>query len=135
MITLGDQVVLAPGVQILAHDSSLRNRIGFTKIKHVTIGNRVFIGAGSIVLPGVAIGDDVVIGAGSVVSNDIPSDSLALGHPARVLMPLREFEERERALLDKAPRYNEATPGRPLSMEERIAMRNEIPADGFGWGA
>lgn len=51
----------------------------------IRIGHNVWIGGSVTILPGVTIGDNVVIGAGSVVSRDIPSDSLALGNPARVV--------------------------------------------------
>ena len=58
----------------------------------VHIGNRVWIGAGAIILPGVTIGDDTVIGAGSVVTKDIPAGVVAVGNPCRVL---REIGERD----------------------------------------
>lgn len=51
----------------------------------VHIGNNVWIGSGSIILPGVTIGDNAVIGAGSVVTKDIPADMIAVGSPAKVI--------------------------------------------------
>lgn len=51
----------------------------------VHIGNNVWIGSGSVILPGVTIGDNAVIGAGSVVTRDIPSDMIAVGSPAKVI--------------------------------------------------
>ena len=51
----------------------------------VHIGSGVWIGSGSIILPGVTIGDNAVIGAGSVVTKDIPADSVAVGSPAKVI--------------------------------------------------
>jgi maltose O-acetyltransferase len=135
MITIGDSVVIAPGVQVIAHDASLRRRTGFTKVQPVVIGSRVFIGAGTLVLPGVTIGNDVVIGAGSLVARDIPDGSLAVGRPAEVVMPLAEFEARERDLLEEGPRYNEDTPGRLLTMTERESMRREIFPGTFGWSS
>lgn len=50
----------------------------------MTIGKNVWIGAGSIILPGVTIGDNTVIGAGSVVTKDIPANVVAVGSPCRV---------------------------------------------------
>ena len=58
----------------------------------VHIGNNCWIGAGSIILPGVTIGDNTVIGAGSVVTKDIPANVVAVGNPCRVL---REIGERD----------------------------------------
>ena len=54
----------------------------------VDYGENVSIGAGTIVLAGVTIGDNVTIGAGSLVTTDVPSNSLALGHPCRVVRSL-----------------------------------------------
>ncbi|MEG2632990.1 MAG: DapH/DapD/GlmU-related protein, partial [Oscillospiraceae bacterium] len=56
-----------------------------TKTAPVHIGNNVWIGGGAIILPGVTIGDNAVIGAGSVVTKDIPSNTVAVGNPCRVL--------------------------------------------------
>ena len=53
--------------------------------KPVTIGDNVWIGGSVTILPGIKIGDNVTIGAGSVVVNDIPSGSVAVGNPCRVI--------------------------------------------------
>ena len=95
-ISIGDDVILAPRVHILAHDASTKTFLGYTKVADVKIGNRVFIGAGTIVLPGVSIGDDVVIGAGSIVSKNIPSNSLAAGNPAKVISTLAEYLQKQK---------------------------------------
>ena len=96
-IRIGADVLLAPAVQLLTATHPLRaservpsaeERAGrspyCTYARPITIGNRVWLGAGAIVMPGVTIGDDVTIGAGSLVTTDIPSGSLAFGHPCRV---------------------------------------------------
>ena len=54
----------------------------------VVIGDNVWLGARVIVLPGVTIGDGAVVGAGSVVTRDVPSRSLAVGSPAKVVRAL-----------------------------------------------
>jgi len=56
----------------------------------VTIGDNVWIGFDSVVLPGVRIGRDSVIGARSVVTEDIPERSIAVGSPARVIRTIHE---------------------------------------------
>jgi acetyltransferase-like isoleucine patch superfamily enzyme len=58
----------------------------------VIIGDGSWLGHGSIILPGVTIGEHVVIGANSVVTKNIPSFSVAVGSPARVI---RKFVENE----------------------------------------
>ena len=60
--------------------------------KEIKIGNNVLIGNGTIILKGVNIGNDVVIGAGSVVTKDIPSNSLAVGNPARVVKKIEGWK-------------------------------------------
>ena len=75
---IGDNVTLAPRVHILAHDASTKKALGYTRIGVVNIGNNVFIGASSTILPGISIGNNVVIGANSVVSRDIPDNSVIL---------------------------------------------------------
>lgn len=100
-IEIGDNVVLAPRVHILAHDASTGLFIGYTKIANVKIGNNVFIGASSTILPGVTIGDNVIVGAGSVVSKDIPSNSLAVGVPARVVSTLEDYLNKEKLMMNE----------------------------------
>lgn len=59
-----------------------RGRIaGGLKPGNVHIGNRVWIGGNTILLPNITIGDDTVIGAGSIVTHDIPSGVVAVGNP------------------------------------------------------
>ncbi|MFR9567161.1 MAG: DapH/DapD/GlmU-related protein, partial [Rikenellaceae bacterium] len=65
-------------------DAVQRNK-GLEFAKPITIGNNVWIGGGVTVLPGVDIGDNCVIGAGSVVVKSIPSGSIAVGNPCRVI--------------------------------------------------
>ena len=60
--------------------------------KPITIGQDCWLGGNVIVLPGVTIGDRVVVGAGSVVTRDIPSDSLAVGNPARVIRKIEDSD-------------------------------------------
>ncbi|MFC3816427.1 acyltransferase [Lysobacter sp. GCM10012299] len=78
LIEIGDDVTLAPRVHVLAHDASTKRALGFTRIGRVRIGERVFVGAGSIILPGVSIGDDVIVRGGSFVTTDIPAGSVAV---------------------------------------------------------
>lgn len=89
-VTIGNDVMFAPGVQIYtaAHpiDKDQRKTLEFGKA--VTIGNDVWIGGGSIILPGVTIGNNCVIGAGSVITKNVPDNSMAVGNPARVIKSL-----------------------------------------------
>lgn len=84
-ITIGDDVLVGPNVQILTinHPISPQKRLLKTNLaKDVVIGNNVWIGAGAIILPGVEISDGSVIAAGSVVTKKVESNYLYAGNPA-----------------------------------------------------
>jgi maltose O-acetyltransferase len=105
LIEIGDYSVLAPYVHVLAHDSSTKRHIGYTRIGEVVIGSGVFVGAHSIVLPDVRIGDGAVIAPGSVVSMDIPAGTMAGGNPLRLLGSAAEFMAGQRELLERSRRF------------------------------
>ena len=107
LIEIGDDVTLAPRVYILAHDASTKRHLNYTRIGKVKIGNRVFIGAGSIILPGVTIGDNVVIGAGSVVSRDVIDGQVVAGNPAKTICSIEKFIERKKREMGKYPCFSE----------------------------
>ena len=114
-------------MHILCHDASTKAFLGYTKVGRVTIGNRVFIGAESVVLPGVTIGNDVVIGANSTVTHDIPANSVAVGAPARVICSLDEYLEKEKKRMKDAPVYDESyTLRKDVSMELRMRQKKEL---------
>jgi len=108
LISIGNHVALASKVQIIAHDASTRLFLDHDKLGKVVIGNDVFIGQGSIILPNVTIGNRVLIGAGSVVSKSIPSNSVAFGNPAKVKCTLGEYLERNRRLIKERPVYDKS---------------------------
>ena len=127
LIEIGDDVTLAPRVHILCHDASTKTFMNYTKIGNVTIGNRVFIGAESVVLPGVTIGDDVVIGANSTVTHNIPSNSVAVGSPARVICTLEEYIQKEKERMRSAPVYDDSyTLRKDISIELRLKQKEEL---------
>lgn len=86
LIKIGDNVTLAPRVHILCHDASTKQFLGYTKIGKVVIGNNVFIGANTVILPNVKIGDNVIVGANSTITHDIPDNSLVVGTPGLSLI-------------------------------------------------
>lgn len=102
-ITIGDNSGIGPNVQIytVTHPVDPKERLGENKNKDdgefpfwksytapVTIGENVWIGGGTVILPGVTIGNNTTIGAGSVVTKDIPGNVLAVGNPCRILKKL-----------------------------------------------
>ena len=84
-IEIGDRTQLGPACLITTTHHDYQRDDLRTEFRKVTIGKGVWIGANTLILPGVTIGDDCVIGGGSVVTRDIPSGSIAVGSPARVI--------------------------------------------------
>jgi acetyltransferase-like isoleucine patch superfamily enzyme len=78
-IYIGDESFVAVGVMILTHDYCR------SLYKKTYIGKKCFIGARSIILPGVSIGDHVIVGAGSVVTKDVKSNCIVAGNPAKII--------------------------------------------------
>ena len=78
-IHIGDYTAITSGAAILTHDFVNRTH------RDVFIGRNCFIGYGAIVLPGVRIGDSVIVTGNSVVGRDVPSNSVVMGNPARVV--------------------------------------------------
>lgn len=132
-IEIGDDVTLAPRVMILSHDASMKRQIGYTRIGKVKIGNGVFIGAGTIVLPNVKIGDNSIIGAGSVVTKNIPENVVAAGNPARVLCTLNDFLRKHNDSLKTSPIFgDEYTLRQNVNEKMKVEMNKRMIA-GFGW--
>ena len=124
LIEIGDNVTLAPRVHILCHDASTKAFLNYTKIGRVTIGDNVFIGAESVVLPGVTIGSNVIVGANSTVTHDVPDNTVVAGSPAKVLCSLEEYLAKERRRMETAPCYGEEyTLRQNVPMEKRMEQK------------
>lgn len=127
LIEIGNNVTMAPRVHILCHDASTKAFLNYTKIGRVTIGDNVFIGAESVILPGVTIGSNVVIGANSTVIHDIPDNSVAVGNPAQIISTLDAYLEKERIRMHNAPCYGEDyTLRRNVPMEKRLEQKQDL---------
>jgi len=103
LIFIGDHVS-ATSVHFENHDGGVwcfrEQNPDIDIIKPIRIGNNVYIGFGAVILPGVTIGDNVVIGACALVSKDIPSNSVAVGVPARVIKTIDQYIEKATSIGD-----------------------------------
>ena len=96
-VTIGDNVLLGPNVQIITAGHPIHPDSRNSKYEYgipITIGDNVWIGAGAIILPGVNIGSNTVIGAGAVVTKDIPDGVVAAGNPCRIIKEITEEDKK-----------------------------------------
>ena len=123
LVTLGNHVEITSTVTFITHDGGVWTLRGeFPEVDvfgRIKVGNNVFVGVMSTILPGVTIGDNVVIGAGSIVTKDIPSNSVAAGVPARVIKSFQEYKE---SSLQKSLNTKNMT-----SIEKQEYLRKEKP--------
>ena len=97
LINIGNQVRITSGCQFVTHDGGMHVLRNYKKEPEldlfgpITVGNNVFIGIRTIIMPGVTIGNNVVIGAGSLVTKDIPDNCVACGVPAKVIRSIEDY--------------------------------------------
>ena len=95
-IFIGDHVMIGPNVVLATGTHPVNPRLRYQQAQYnlpIHIEENVWIGAGSVVLPGVTIGKNSVIGAGSVVTKDIPANVVAAGSPCRILRQIGELDQ------------------------------------------
>ena len=107
LIEIGDNVTMAPRVHVLAHDASTIYYLGYAKIGRVKIGNNVFIGAETVILPNVIIEDNIIIGANSTGTHSLNESGVYAGNPAKKISSIEEFIRKNQNLMENAPCYGE----------------------------
>ena len=128
LIEIGDNVTLAPRVQILAHDASTKFALNYTKIGRVNIGNNVFIGANTTILPNVQIGDNVIIGANSLVCKNLESNKVYAGNPAREICTYDDYIKKNSEKMKKVPIYSSeyTLRNKKITNEMKQKMKEEL---------
>lgn len=98
LISIGDRVTITDGVRFVTHDGALwifrHSDPALDLFDTIRIGNDVFIGLNSIILPGTNLGDNCIVGAGSIVKGSFPSGCVIAGNPARVKYSVEEYLQR-----------------------------------------
>lgn len=98
LIKLGKNVHITNGVKFLTHDAGIlifkKQYPTLDLTMPIEIGDNVYIGTDVLILPGVKIGNKVIIGAGSVISKDIPDNSVVVGVPGKVIKSCDEYLEK-----------------------------------------
>jgi maltose O-acetyltransferase len=91
-VRIGHNCMIGPNVGIYTTGSLIesedRNKSGYAI--PINIGNDVWIGGSSVILPGITIGDNSIVAAGSVVTRDVPPNTIVAGNPARILKRISE---------------------------------------------
>ena len=98
-LKIGNNVTIT-GARILLHDASMKKSTGFTKVGRVEIGDNVFVGIGTIVLPNTRIGSNVIIGRGTVVAKDVPDNVVIAGNPFRVISSYDAFIDKQKKMME-----------------------------------
>lgn len=124
-------MTLASGCSLLAHDGSTKKIVGYSRVGRIDIGNDVFIGAYSIILPNINIGNKVIIGAGSVVTKDIPDNSVAVGNPAKVIGTYDAYVNKVKQQYATLPVWN--TYYTKKTDKDKQEMREALFENGYGF--
>ncbi|WP_455618000.1 acyltransferase [Eisenbergiella sp.] len=132
LISVGDNCTIT-GATLLAHDATTKKQLGYVKVGRINIGNNVFIGQGAIVLPGVTVEDNVIIGAGTVVSRSIPSNSVVVGNPARIIGKTTDYMQKHENRIKKNPELVWKTYCADKSTEEKMEMRQKLENNIIGY--
>lgn len=99
LVEIGNNVTIAYGTSLLTHDNSvIKCDIDATDyFGKIIIGNSCFIGAQTIILPGVVLGDYTIVGCGSVVTKSFPEGNVVVaGNPAKVICTVEEFKNKKK---------------------------------------
>lgn len=97
LIQIGNNVEIAARVRFYNHGAAWLLRdidTNFDFFGKIIIGDNVYIGENTIILPGVTIGNNVLIGAGSVVTKSIPNNVTVGGNPAKIIGDINIFKEK-----------------------------------------
>ena len=129
LIDIGDDCVLTH-CTILAHDASTKRALGKCKVGRVTIGDRVFVGMHSIILPNVTIGNDCIIAAGSVVTKSVPENSVVAGNPAKCITNTDSYLQKHREDMKEKPVFST---GWRFKSNEQKAREKELLNEILGY--
>lgn len=121
LITIGNHCILT-GAQVMCHDESSILFCNRTTVAPVTICDRVFVGRGAILLPGVTIGPDAIVGAGAIVTSDVPVGAVVAGNPARVIGTVSDAMSRR---IESGRLLDTHVPSNIFAHEVWVKMQNE----------
>lgn len=128
LISVGSNVYIAADVRFITHDVSalmiskyLGKENELDKVGSISIGDNVFIGLGTIIMPNITIGNNVVVAAGAIVTKSIPDNSVYGGNPAKLICAFDDY-------VNKLLQLNESYPWKHLLGENKYRYRDQIDA-------
>lgn len=108
LISFGDNVTIASDVTFITHDitekvlNNLNTGVYYNYYSApIKVGDNVFIGSNTVILPNIKIGNNVLIGAGSVVTKDLEDNSVYVGNPAKKISDFDKFIEKRKSINNK----------------------------------
>lgn len=125
LITVGNHCQITKGVKIFTHGGAGAVRKKYPKFDtfgKVVIGDYVYIGNNSLIMPGVTIGDNVLVAAGSVVTKSVPNNVVIGGNPARIICSIDQYIERNE-------QYN--TDSKGMTAEEKKKLLLSLAEEKF----
>ena len=125
LIEIGSHCQITPGVVFSTHGGAGAVRRWYSKFDtfgKIIIGDYVYLGKNTMIMPGVSIGDNVLVAAGSIVTKSIPSNVVVGGNPAKVICTIEQY-------IEKNKKYNTNTKGMSISEKKKLLL--SLPDDMF----
>ena len=131
LIEIGNNVVFAPQVYLLTHDTSTKKSTGYVRVGKLEIGDNCFIGARAFIMPGVKLGKNCIVGAASVVTKSFPDDSVIAGNTARLICSVEEYEQKCKLMWENSPIFSEEYILGNITPTKKQEMIDKIEKFGF----